>query len=334
MYLPTLTSTGWSVTGLLASLREGLRRDVEGEQFIIYAYAVTSPGWRELRVSCTRWLRAKAGRSIVAYIGTDHGLTEPDSVRTMVQDGIEVRLMCRYRGVFHAKVFWLRARKRNQLWVGSNNLTREGLLNNIEFALTLSAKREDRGLIRWHDAVHAGSEAFSESLLESYEAERRVFARRRADSPGTFTWTRREEPPETPRGPRPRASTRGTLIVEVMPRETGTDGSQIQLPKEAATQFFGLANRSGASRRIDLTPLGSNEARSLTMTLFGNNTIRLSVSELDYRDRPCVLVIRRINGSAYTLEIVKENIFPTRFRRLLAQCNRQTRVDSRRWTVS
>lgn len=334
MYLPTLSSGAWSISAFLQSLKTSLNTDSHGERLIVYSYALTSPGWREIESEFVDWRRRRAGRTIVAYIGTDHGLAEPDAVRAMVRQGIKVRIMCRYRGVFHPKVLWLQGPKGNKLWVGSNNLTREGLVNNIEFALMLDSATANPDLIRWHDAVHAGSEPFDEALLSTYETERTRFAQQRVTAPGTFTWSKKEEPPE-PRAARALRFQRSReLVLEVMPRETGTGGSQIQLPKDAAVQFFGLSDGPNASRRINLTVYGTSDTRTLTLTLFKNNTVRLSVSELDYRDRPCLLVFRPSGGSNYTVEIVKESIFPTRYRTLLRDCTSQTRIGSRRWTIA
>jgi hypothetical protein len=335
LYLPTLTSGTWTTTALLQSLDHELRRDRVATRLAIFAYAVTSPGWRELCPACILWLRRGAGRKIVAYVGTDHGLSDPEALREMARSGVEVRIMRRYQGIFHAKVFWLRGPDRNRLWVGSNNLTREGLLNNIEFALMVESPDENPDLIRWQETIHSGSEPMSDELINSYEAERQEFARGRASSPGTFTWSRKEEPAEPRERPtkrRPRMGRR-ELIVEIMPLETGSGGAQIQLPKQAAIQFFDLADSEGASRHISLTPVGTNDTRKLKMTLFGNNTIRLNISDLDYRDRPCLLVFQSNEGENFSFEIVKESLFPTRYRRLLAQCSNQTRIGSRRWTI-
>ena len=118
-----------------------------------------------------------------------------------------------------------------------------------------------------------------------------------------------------------------------MPRETGPDGKQIQLPKDAVVRFFGLDNRIGASRQLTLTPIGSQRPRALTMTLFANNTARLSLAELDYRDRPCVIVFHPTGNHRFAFEIVQRSIFPTRYRGLVRLCANQTRSDSRRWAI-
>lgn len=341
-HLPTFTSVSWTVTSLCDSLRQIIASDIHATKLLIFAYAVTEPGWRELRVAVAKWIKAKTGREVIAYVGTDHALTEPDALRAMCKDGVQVRVMRKYNGVYHAKVFWLLGANAHYVWVGSNNLTREGMLHNVEFASLMKSAAANPELILWFKNVDAASEPLDDSLLKSYEVERRRFAGKRSAA-GTFTWSRREDPvlsSSTKTRRRTGGGRRhiltvliGDLVVEVMPLETGLDGKQMQLPKAAAVQYFGLSEQIGASRQVTVTPVGSSASRTLTMTLFGNNTARLSLHELDYRDRPCVVVFHRKGPSRYAFEIVQQSIFPGRYRTLLSRCGNQTRDGSRRWTI-
>lgn len=111
-----------------------------------------------------------------------------------------------------------------------------------------------------------------------------------------------------------------------------TRGTQIQIPMAAARRFFGL-HEVGETTTIRLQPKGSTEYRALVVTVFTNNTVRLSVNELEYRDRPCVMVFRKSGANRITFETVPESIFPTRYRELLSKCEHQTRAGSRRWTI-
>lgn len=307
----------------------------------MFFYAVTEPGWRAVRQAFKKWKARSAGREIVAYVGTDHGITETDALRLMIDDGVSVRLMTTYRGVFHPKVIWLKAAPKSSVWIGSNNLTRDGLLNNIEFAAILQSTTLPRPLEKWAIQVHSGSVLASAELLDEYDNERRSYGEKRV-SLGTFTWSRREqgEAPERKPGkaikkPRkhPATARAGDLIVEVMPRETGAGGKQIQLPMAAATQFFGLAAEAGATRVVNLSPSWDRDPRNLTMTIFANSTVRLVIKELDYRDRPCVLHFKRNRADRFTFDIVSRSIFPARYRELLQSTNNPTRQGSRRWSI-
>ena len=118
-----------------------------------------------------------------------------------------------------------------------------------------------------------------------------------------------------------------------MPLETGLDGKQIQLPKAAAVEFFGLGDHAGATRLLSLTQKSIDDVRTLRMTIFGNNSVRLSINALDYRDRPCVMIFRALDENKFRFEIVQRSIFPMRYGALLKLCQRQTRAGSRRWTI-
>lgn len=320
----------WNVTELLDSLVTELPRDKKCHTLRMYFYAVSVAGWQEVRVAITKWLAVKENRQVIAFVGTDHALTDPNALVQMQRDEIDVRLMRNYRGVFHPKVFWLEGARANLVWVGSNNLTRDGLVNNIEFAaLITSAPPAPSGLVKWSAAIEAGSEPLSEDLLTSYKNDRKKFEKKRAATDSTtFTWSKKQEPERLQES---RPIEKGDLVVEVMPQET-RGGNQVQLPKAAAEQFFGVSG-VGSTKTIKLKRVGDTSTRQLVITVFPNNTVRISLNELEYRDRPCVILFRKIRGGIIEFEIVSESIFPTLYRRLLAACGKQTRTGSRRWTI-
>jgi hypothetical protein len=248
--------------------------------------------------------------------------------------------MQNYTGVFHSKVVWLSGPHSQSVWIGSNNLTRDGLLRNIEFGALLQSKQPPPPLTRWAAEVHRGSVACSEPLLRDYELERKRYGAKRV-ALGSFVWGRRERRPGTATKPstkskrRPSRSRarRGDLIVEIMPRETGQDGKQIQLPMSAATDFFGLPAGLGSSRQLSLRPVWTTTARRLTMTIFRNRTVRLTIRELEYDDRPCALLFRRERRGCFSFDIVSRSVTPVAYRGLINKCEEKTRQGSRRWTI-
>ena len=327
--LPTGRFEGWSVTDLLDSLVSTLANGTNADELRLYFYAVTISGWRQLKKPIATWKSRQGNRRVVAYIGTDHGITDPRAVEEMANSGVEVRVMQHYSGVFHPKVVWLAGSGEHYLWVGSNNLTRDGLLNNIEFAIHIKATAAPQELVSWAKGVDAGSVPFSDSLLTSYRAERDQFEKRRAAArQATFTWSRKAEPKRQSTGP---SGVRGSLILEIMPEET-RGGNQIQIPRAAAREIFGL-KELGDQVTISLRLKGESDYRPLVVTVFGNNTVRLSVNELEYGDRPCVIVVRRQKRNTFEFEIVSESVSPGRYRTLLNACGRQTRSGSRRWAI-
>jgi hypothetical protein len=246
----------------------------------------------------------------------------------MKQSGVDVRIMETYRGVFHPKVVWLADKDVNLIWVGSNNLTRDGLVNNVECSVLIRARTVPNDFIRWVQEIESGSCVLSESLLKSYKEEREDFEKRQTKaSAAVFTWSKKKEP-KSSKGISARS---GDLILEIMPEET-RGGNQIQIPKEAAKDFFGLSE-IGEQKEIILQPFGTTQRRRLIITVFENNTVRLSINELEYGDRPCVVIFQKTTGSHIVFEIVPQNIFPTRYKDLLRKCTRQTRRGSRRWGI-
>ncbi len=353
---PTLQSAAWAMTGFLDAAEAVLRTDRTSTELRLYFYAVTQAGWRELRDLFRVWLRL-VPRPATAYIGTDHALTESDALATMRDDGVSVRLLRRYNGVYHPKVMWFVAGAGGQLLVGSNNLTLDGLKSNIEFATLTQLVQPDAILNNWHAAVHAASDPLSDELLDNYANERQQFgeARARARVAATFTWSRRSSAvvprregagrtiertaPTTPAAPMaPRVASvgdpvLGDLVVEIMPLETGTGGSQIQIPMAAADSFFRLGSDVGDQISVVLNNITTGDDRTLTMTRFANRTARLVIKELDYRDRPCVVVFRRAGRRRFDFEIVRRAIDPDRYRSLIDRCGPPTREGSRRWAI-
>lgn len=331
IHLPTWSSGAWSVTKLKDSLTTTLTTDVSCRTLKMFFFAVTNSGWDQIRESILQWKSRDRERSATLYVGTDHAITDPTAIRRIRDDGVDVRVMMTYQGVFHPKVVWLRGDEKHLVWVGSNNLTRDGLLNNIEFAVIVESTQVPDALHDWAMSIEAGSADFTEELLKSYARQRQSFEARRAEAKtATFTWKMKTEP-KTKSTPPVTAS--GSLIVEVMPRETGSDGRQLQIPIAAASSFFDVQGIM-STREVMLQSSGAAFARPLTMTVFRNNTVRISIGDLEYRDRPCVIVFRKHSKSLFVYEIVPQSIFPRRYKSLLSCCTHRTRTGSRRWGVA
>ncbi|WP_333981589.1 phospholipase D family protein [Burkholderia gladioli] len=326
--IPTGIFSSWAVTSFRDSLIAELDRKSRATELQLFFYAVTLSGWNEVSSVIRKWRSAKSRRKVTIYVGTDHGITDPDALEAMDRDGVFVQLMVNYSGVFHPEVVWLSGGTEHIVWIGSNNLTRDGLANNIEFAAMIRSDRVPDLLRDWAQEVAAGSIPLDTGLLDSYRSERAQFEKHRAAAKSmTFTWSRRTEPADRSK-PRLRA---GDLILEVMPEET-RGGNQVQLPKDAVRQFLGL-EAIGDRILIKLKQKGKGSFRNLLVSVFSNNTVRISINELEYRDRPCILILRKLSANRLEFEIVPEAVFPTRYRSLLAACTNQTRSGSRHWVI-
>ena len=330
-HLPTWISGKWCVAAFRDSLISTLRKDRSCNNLYMYFYAVTQSGWDQVRQSILNWKSSKKNRNVTLFVGTDHGITDPSALEQISKDGVDVRLMLKYHGVFHPKVVQLSGKSRQVLWVGSNNLTRDGLLNNVELAVLVTGRSLSASFTRWAQLIESASVPLTRDLLNSYKRQRRKFEKQRAKAKAiAFTWEKRtgsQAPLESAE------VEEGDLIVEVMPKETGGDGKQLQLPVKAASGYFNVG-RDGASKKVTLQAKDGSVTREVTMTMFHNYTVRIVIGDLEYRDRPCVIVFRREPNDLFLYEIVAQNIFPVRYKELLALCTEQTRSTSRRWGVA
>lgn len=334
--LPTINGTDWSVTQFKDSLFEALTDTARDDELRLYFYAVSLSGWRYVKKQVLQWKNNKDGRKVVIYVGTDHGITGADALEEMMKDDIEIRVLLRYNGVYHPKVAWfLNNDHHNIVLVGSNNLTGKGLLQNIEFATKTEFIGENDGMNKWHEIIHEASSALDNDLLNSYANELNKYNRSIASQKkANFIWSRKSK-----LGGRISESQSiqdygiqaGDLILEITPKETGANGNQIQIPMGVATKFFQLPLTSRSSINIYLKNMITDEGRTLTITRYSNNTARLSIYELTYRDRPCVILMKKKNSTNYDFEIVSELTNPDKYRSLIRLCSHQRRANSRKW---
>ncbi len=330
-----MRTAAWAVTDFLAAAERVCATDKQSHQLRLYFYAATESGWKRLRQSILNWCKAGDARTVTAYIGTDHALSDAAALEAMQHEGVEVRLMRHYTGVFHPKVIWFVGKAGSTILAGSNNLTEDGLRNNIEFATVTTLAQVDANLQTWHDEIHKASEPATAALIKSYAKEKEKFGQQRATSSqgGDFTWSKRTSGAAAKKS---KSSVAGgpsgaRLILEVMPRETSVEGRQVQIPLDAARRFFGLGKTVGSSINLDLTNVDTQESRTLVFTLNRNATARLSIRELEYSSRPCVLIFTKQGRGRFDFELVRRAIDPSRFNVLIAEC-KQT-LPARRWKL-
>jgi len=334
---PTMQTAVWAMSHFRDTTIGLLDSDRESTELRMYFYAATSSGWGLLASSVAKWMRRRPKRPVAAYLGTDHALTDPDAMEEMHDAGVRVHLVRHYRGVFHPKVVWFVRPSGGIVLAGSNNLTEDGLSNNIEFATMTDLSTADPVLEQWHHGVHDASEPYSSKLIRSYRREKEKFGQERAKAgkAKTFTWSLRTSGRGTAGGvsktSRPLSVRTGDLVLEVMPRETSAEGRQVQIPIEAANTFFHLGRAIGASKQLSIVNERTLEERSLKMTRNKNHTARLSIRELEYRSRPCVLRIRKQSTRRCSILIVRESIDPEEYATLLALCPQSP--PHRRWRV-
>lgn len=321
--LPTIASPTWNCGEFLASVRIAFDSDAEHSEVRMYFYGATQSGWDEIRHHAKKWLGRRPTRTITAFIGTDDAVTEPEVLVSMRADGVEVRLVVSYSGIFHPKVILFAGAPEWLLLSGSNNLTRRGLSKNVEFATSIRVPANAGPLAQWEGAVLDSSVPASKALLDGYRAQRnlRIQALQGINQSWHFTWNQRlnsgprngHDGSSAVRASLPIPLVGGTLVYEVMPKETGPMGQQVQILKHLAIAYFGLGNVVGKSLEIQLRNVVTESSRSLTMTYNPNTTMRLSIHEASFTERPCFLLFRMIAPRSFEFAVVSRAVDPSQY---------------------
>ena len=351
---------GWAVTDFHDALCECLD-SVKAQELRLYFYGVTTMGWAQVSKRIAAWKKKGKSRTVTAYIGTDHGLTEAAALEAMLKSPVSVRLLMHYDGIYHPKVVWFCGKGSHTILAGSNNLTFSGLKQNIEFATITQMNAVNDQMNQWHRRIHHASEPLTNELIANYKKDRESHfsPAAKAGFGGVYTWKMKDgaiglpdDPPKAPKkkvkkkvvkkkpakkkpATRPKASLppmkKGDLVLEITPRETSYGGSQVQIPLAAAKSFFGLPNRRGATVSFRLKHKASGGSRNVTMTYYNNDTTRISFSELDYSDRPCVMLFSKLANGRFEYTLYRESIYPAQYRGLIGLCS-QSRP-RRRWKL-
>lgn len=325
--LPTHPDQGdGDVIDFLRAFRSECRSNLDASELLIVTYAASLAGWNLVKDSITRFRRQKSGRRVQAIIGLDHLLTQPPALLAMRRARIEVRTVSTWPNVFHPKLFVFRGGTQLTILTGSNNLTRGGLRSNYEFAVRVRlAADHSRRFDDWLEAVLAVSDGLTTANLADY---REQFERSRAVRRLVPTTRQRVRQMAAPGEPVERRFRRA--IVEVTPRETGTEGTQIQMPMEVVRGFFGMG--ANDSREFTVRNDDTGGSRGLTLTTFGNNTARLSLREVTLAVRPCVLELWWTRATL-VVRVVRQAENAGEYQRLLEMCVSQTRRGSKRFCL-
>lgn len=322
LFLPTISSQDCDLCDFLDSLKDAFSDKSQYDKVVMYFYGATWSGWNEISKNATAWLGARKGRSIQAFVGTDHALTEPEALAAMRMDGVEVHLLVCYSGVYHPKLVAFHNKDKVLLLSGSNNLTRRGLSKNIEFATSVVISSKAEKFLQWGEAIKNSSDALTDDLLNNYQQQRdkRKAALRNANVEWGFTWKKRRQT-KARKGAAidaelPIKLEKDVLLYEVMPKETGANGSQIQIVKPVALGFFDLPNTTRESITVELKNTSSGEKRSLKMTYNENTTMRLSLHEASYTERPCFIIFKKVRIRKFEFCVISEALDPVQFQAL------------------
>lgn len=99
-------------------------------------------------------------KAIKMAVGGDFGHTEPSALRSLLDIGVDGRLM-RYLGkhtVFHPKMYLFENGENRTIVIGSANLTQSGLRSNHEASIVIECRQESR---EWKTAICQFNKFFS-----------------------------------------------------------------------------------------------------------------------------------------------------------------------------
>lgn len=336
-WLPGYVENGTAVRSVYGSLIDALKQDEASKApglITLCYYAAKVAGWRKIAPQLKAW-KAGGDRSVRAFIGTDSGLTDPAALDEMVEAGVELFLLTDYVGVYHPKVIHWATKKGERAWIGSHNLSGAGLEDNIEFGVHVTGNQV-AAWTNWMAFLKTASIEGTKAEITAYRKEREAFVKAHK-APPRFVWSKRKSPAAKgktkvkAKKPILAKLEPDVLVMELMGRETGAGGKQIQPPIKSLAYFGGL--KKGGSKILSARLKGDPVFHDLTLSHVENSTARLHIAELDYGDRPGFILFRR-EGKAYVYEIVSEASQPVRYQQLDALPLQKTQEKSRRWMIT
>jgi hypothetical protein len=117
------------------------------------------------------------------------------------------------------------------------------------------------------------------------------------------------------------------LYMQIL-KETGADGSQVQLPVEALREYFNVEPDETAFITLRHTDWGDERRRILH---FPNNTHRIQINRVSGKPRPLIIRFVREANDVYRCDLALSRNM--QYRHWLNKCNRRTRSGSKRWGV-
>ena len=318
---------------------------------ILVAY-VSQQGLDELD-PIIRKLRKRKGK-VRAIFGYDPRITRINALERAIKlfPKGSLYIMGASNCAFHPKIYLLDGPRYRVAIIGSNNLTIGGLIKNWEASIAIiTDTRNDKLMVEQLDNLwnsyfsYRGSHLSKLNLqwikknkgkLIDAEIAQTKSRPKRVSSPfkpiGTSYRLRKilSHPPILPtKGSKvPISLLPNTLFMQVL-RETGSDGTQVQVPVDALEEYFGIDK----DRTIPITIRINTYDFQANITHFPNNTHRIQMSFLAGTKRPLLLQLKRVPGNrdVYEGSIVLQT--DPAYRRLLRKCNRQTRTGSKKYAI-
>lgn len=293
-----------------------------------------------------------SGNKIALIVGLGGGTSESQTLRYLMQRLPKARNFVFHSSTvnytFHPKIFIFSNINESLIFVGSNNATGGGLFCNTECCVKIQIENgKDKDI---HDKINQIWESYSnpkspfhpkslkvinEKFLTSCSKMDRKNIREKKFDKKIFSSLFPEVKilalpvdslPLDKKGKRKAAAKGNAMLMEIMKKETGGGGTQVQFPREAIEDYFGFPTQG--HQTIELRFKGK-EARPAVFSHFSNNTHRVSLQEITGLKRPLIIKFSREGENIYSAEL----IIGRAYSHAIKKCNRQTRKDARRWTI-
>jgi len=253
---------------------------------------------------------------------------------------------------FHPKVYFFKGKKRSIALIGSNNFTLGGTYYNSECLVKITYNRNND--IDFHNNIEqlwnlynkpetpfkkSNIRKLTNSFLKNIDSKYNnynISAQNRntnkaknlfgdihiknltIDEPlGKYDYKDKKYQHEHSRSKR-------ILYLEIL-KETGMDGTQVQIPSQVLNEFF----KCNTSHKTIQFKWLNNEVRPAVLCIFGNHTFRVSINEIASFKRPLMIKFIKYNDSFFKLK----PIIGKSYRNMISKCTNQTRNDSKKWLL-
>ncbi len=251
---------------------------------------------------------------------------------------------------FHPKIYLFTGSTESNILIGSNNMTQGGLYFNSECSISINYKNnvkdqfieEVEQLWEMYDKplppfnknnLREVSESFLTKVNKFYsKRETRKTFNQKSKTKELFGGIEISKPPvagfpiEKPKKVNSKKSkNKGDILLLEVLKETGANGTQVQIPYEVLIKYFNL--HSG-HKTIQIA-WENNPIRPAVLCSFSNYTYRVTMVEISHMKRPFLLKIERVGRDFYKIK----SIIGKQYSSLIQTCTNQTRIGAKRWII-
>ncbi len=343
-------------TAAVSPLREELKNAFRGGRYTALRILVAYISWQGISLIHRELEKFHDdGNKISIIVGLGDGFSEPDALRYLMQRLSKGQIFVFHvpvkHFIFHPKIYIFSNRNKSLVLIGSNNFTMGGLFCNSECCvkLLIDHKKDDKSYKAINEIwniyatpkypfLRKNLRRISERLLSAYSKGRIIKPRiaRRGKTfdkifpaidiplPDTFLFHKKKRVKKVTRDKKPKEDN-NVLLLQIL-RETGADGTQVQIPREVVEEYFNIPTVGHQTIEIKFK---GRVIRPAVVSHFPNYTHRISFPEIAKLYRPILMKFERIRNDFYLVEL----ICGVKYKRLIKKCTRQTRHMARKWEM-